>query len=113
MDEKQKELFEVPKDVESSVWQPVSAEEFIEGILVQKLPREGDLSARYHIDLFGSGNKMIWGTAVLDQRMTLVAVGDYVKVTYKGKVKTKDSKRDVHIWKVESAKRKELKNQLF
>ena len=113
MNEQQKELFEQPRDVEPEVWQPKVEGESIEGILIRKCSPEHDVSARYYLDLFGSGTKLLWGTAVLDQRMALVEIGDYVKVTYKGKVKTKDSKREVHIWKVESAKRKEGKNQLF
>ena len=98
-----KNEFEEYKDAESDVWKPENKEDVIEGILVNKIDKTGDISARYYID--DSKNvMMVWGTAVLDQRMSLVSVGDKVRITYKGKEETTKGRR-VHIFKVEVAKR--------
>lgn len=44
----------------------------------------------------------IWGTTILDQRMTPVKIGQQVKITYKGLgEKGKGGKQAPHLWKVE------------
>ena len=117
IDEKEKEIpeekvqdtTEVPKgfgelkDVEPNIWKAEKDGDCISGILVNIEPRVGDLSAKYFLD-DGSAIKMVWGCRVLDDRMALAHIGDYVRITYKGVTETK-SKRKLHLYKVEVAER--------
>jgi hypothetical protein len=112
--EKQNELFGEFRDVEGDIWKPKAPGDSITGILIGKILPIGELSSRFYLDLGEKGEdlgkkgrKLVWGTAVLDQRMALVDVGSLVKITWKGKEKCKKGTREVHIWKVEEAKRKE------
>lgn len=82
----------------NNVWKYEKEGDQIEGVLVSKQERTKDVSARYHIDT-GKGIVMVWGTAVLDNRMMSVNVGEQVRITYK---KTEEkNKKKVHIFKVE------------
>lgn len=111
MDEEQKKVFDDFKDVDSDVWTPKNVGDSIEGVLVHKIAREGEISARYYVDIWGKSRKLVWGTAVLDNRMALVEVGNAVRITYKGKEKNKKG-QPLHIWKVEEAERKWTKEEL-
>jgi hypothetical protein len=91
------------KDVEPNIWKPEEDGDNIQGILVNKEARSGELSARYFID-DNEGIKLVWGCKVLNSRMELVNIGDFVKITYKGLTETKKG-RKLHLYKVEAAER--------
>jgi len=89
------------RPVEPGVWKPVKEGDQIVGVLLRKEPRSGDISARYHIEN-RSGIHMLWGSTVLDDRMSYVKVGQIVKIEYKGTTSNKKG-RDVHLYKIEVA----------
>lgn len=87
------------KTIEPNVWKPEEEEAKIEGVLLHKEDAIGELSARYKLEN-SDGIYLVWGSAVLDDRMSCVSVGEKVRITYKGKSKNKRG-QDVKIFKVE------------
>ena len=53
-----------------------------------------------------TGFKLVWGTTVLANRMKLVKVGDYIRITFKGMQKNKRG-QDLKIYEVKRKKTKE------
>ena len=47
------------------------------------------------------GVKSVWGSAILDTRMTFVKIGEKVKITYKGLGEAKAGRNPPKIFKVE------------
>ena len=95
------------KDVDPGVWKYENDGDSVFGVLIHKEPRDeaNELSARYYLDT-KDGKTMVWGSAVLDDRLKLVEIGTPLRITYKGTQKNKKG-RDVHIFKVEEAKKKQ------
>ena len=90
--------------VEPSVFKPVKAGDHIIGRLVSKEPRDeaANLSARYYLEHQGETH-LVWGSAVLDDRMQFVNTGEVVRITYKDKIKNKRN-QDMNLYTVEVAK---------
>jgi hypothetical protein len=63
-----------------------------------------DLSAKYFIET-STGMMMVWGSAVLDDKMKLVKIGKPVRITYKGAKKNAKG-RDFKVFSVETGKKK-------
>ena len=89
-------------EIEPNIWKPENEGDNITGVLKAKTPAENELSARYHLETT-SGQFLVWGSAVLDDRMRYVDIGNEVRITYKGKTKNKKN-QDVKLFKVETAK---------
>ena len=91
------------KTIEPSVWKPKQIGEAIIGVVVGKIPRNEttSLSARYQIKN-EKGLYLIWGSAVLDDRMQYVSIGNTVRITYNGKTKNKRN-QDVNLFTVDIA----------
>ena len=91
------------KPIEPNVWKPQAQGECIIGVLVNKVPKDENtgLSAKYQIEN-EEGMLLIWGGAVLDDRMQYVKIGSKVRITYDGKTKNKRN-QDVNLFKVEVA----------
>jgi hypothetical protein len=96
------------KEIEPNVWKPANPGDSIEGVLVNKVPREQDMSAKYYIEVTEpsgkTGIKMLWGSTVLDDRMQFVDPGQKVRITFKEKKKNKKN-QDLNIYKVEVAQK--------
>jgi hypothetical protein len=93
------------KTVEPGVWKPEKDGDSIIGVLLSKQPKEGQLSARYLLEVEKDGKKepmMVWGSTVLDDRMNIVQFGKLVRITFVGKEKNKRG-QDLNIYKVEVA----------
>ena len=90
--------------VEPSVFKPVNVGDQIIGRLVSKEPRNeaANLSARYYLQHQGETH-LVWGSAVLDDRMQFVNTGQVVRITYKDKIKNKRN-QDMNLYTVEVAK---------
>jgi len=90
--------------VEPSVFKPVNAGDHIIGRLVSKEPKDeaANLSARYYLEHQGETH-LVWGSAVLDDRMQFVNTGEVVRITYKDKIKNKRN-QDMNLYTVEVAK---------
>ncbi len=72
--------------VEPGIWKHENEGDAIFGVLINTEPKDeaNDLSAKYYIETV-TGMMMVWGSAVLDDRMKLVKLGTPVRITYMGK----------------------------
>ena len=85
-------------------WKPTKEGEFVEGLYISKETNVGtNQSNIYYIEKLENHEVIqLWGTTILDQRMTPVKIGQQVRITYKGLgEKGKGGKQAPHIWKVE------------
>ena len=91
------------KPIEPNVWKPQTQGQCIIGVLVNKEPKDENtgLSAKYQLEN-EEGMLLIWGGAILDDRMQYVKIGSKVRITYDGKTKNKRN-QDVNLFKVEVA----------
>jgi len=89
--------------IEPEVWKQEKEGDMIEGVLIKKDTNIGPNNSRtYHLEKEGRVI-MIWGTTVLDDKMALINVGDYVRITYLGKKQGK-KQSPTKIFKVEKKK---------
>lgn len=89
------------KEIVPSVWEYEKDGDFVEGVLlIVKHDVGPNKSLLYNIET-SQGVKSVWGSAVLDEKMALVRLGDRVKITYKGKGEAKKGKNAPKIFKVE------------
>jgi len=79
----------------------------LEGILVNKMPGDDNISTRYYVDV-GECVRMIWGTAILDNRLSSANIGDKIRITFNG-TKSIGKNKTLHLFKVEIAKPKPKK----
>jgi hypothetical protein len=95
------------KPIEPNVWKPKEAGESIIGVIVSKTPKDEQtgLSAKYQLEN-EQGMFLIWGSAVLDDRMQYVAARSKVRIPYNGKTKNKRN-QDVNLFTVEIAENRE------
>ena len=92
--------------VEPGIWKSENEGDYIFGVLINSEPKDdaNDTSAKYFIETT-TGMMMVWGSAVLDDRMKLVKIGTPVRITYKGK-KQNQKGRDFKVFSVETGKKK-------
>lgn len=86
------------KTIDPGTWKPEKEGDSIEGVLIDKTPKTADVGAKYHIEN-QDGMFLVWGSAILDDRMKYVNVGDEVRVVFKGKAKNKKG-QDVNLYDV-------------
>lgn len=75
--------------VEIDTWKPQEKDESVEGIFIKAEPEVGtNKSMLYSIEV---NNKptAVWGSAVLDTKMSAVKPGDLIKIVYLGKGEAK------------------------
>ena len=97
--ENQKEF----EEINPSTWIPEKEGDQVEGKVVNKRTNVGVNESNAY-DLENEGTQvMVWGSAVLDSRMEYIDVGDFVRITFKGKQKNSKG-QDTKIFKVEKAK---------
>ncbi len=98
-------------NVEPGVWKYEKEGDSIFGVLIHREPRDeaNDRNARYYLET-NEGKMMVWGTAVLDDRLKLVEVGTPIRITFNGKQKNSKG-RDINIFKVETGKKKQAQQQ--
>ena len=91
------------KPIEPRVWKPKKEGETIIGVVISKTPKDesGGLSAKYQLEN-SQGMVLIWGSAVLDDRMHYVPVGSKVRITFEGRTKNK-RQQTVNLFRVEVA----------
>lgn len=90
------------EEINPNVWKPEQEGDSVEGVLVTRIIGNENNSNRYYIE--NAGNRyMLWGSSVLDERMQLVACGQYVKITYNG-TKPLEKGKTLKLFKVEVAK---------
>jgi len=71
--------------VEPGVWKPLNDGDSIEGTLISvQNSTKYENNKIYHMECLDGKQLAIFGTTVLDDRMTFVKVGDKIKIVYKG-----------------------------
>lgn len=92
----------VYKEINPETWTYDKDGDFIEGVLVRSESDVGvNKSNIYTIETEPNKFVGVWGSTILDQRMSLVNVGDKIKITYKGLSEKKAGKNPAKIFKVE------------
>lgn len=86
------------KEIQPNIWKP-EQEDSIQGVLVSKEESKGAFGSTAYAIENKEGQFIIWGTAVLDERMKYIEVGDQVKIEYKGTTKNQKGQL-VKIYKV-------------
>lgn len=89
------------KEIEPSIWKPEKEGDFIEGILVQKQEDVGENKSMLYGMEVPDGVKNVWGSAILDERMAFIKVGQKVRITFKGLAEAKKGRSPAKIFKVE------------
>lgn len=90
------------KEVNPDFWSYENEGDVIEGTLVKVEDEVGmNKSKIYSLESEPGVFKSVWGSTILDQRMTLVKVGQRVRITYKGLSEKKPGKNPAKIFKVE------------
>ena len=91
------------EEISPNVWKPQNKGDAIEGTLVLKRTNVGpNESNAYYLEKDGH-QTMVWGTTVIDDRMTFVNVGDYIRITFKD-ILENAKKQPLKVFKVEKAK---------
>ena len=89
--------------VEPNVWKAEKEGDSIEGALISRKEEVGVNKSRvYYIDN-KEGTSMVWGSTVLDDRMSIIKIGDVIRITFKGTEKNNRG-QDTKIFKVERAR---------
>lgn len=92
----------VYKEVNPETWTYEKDGDFIEGILVKSESEVGvNKSNIYTLETTPGTFIGVWGSTILDQRMSLVNIGSKIKITYKGLSKKKAGKNPAKIFRVE------------
>ena len=94
--------------INPGVWKPTTAGEEIVGVLVSvQDSTKYENNKIYHIDAIEANGsrsqKVVFGTTVLDDRMSYIKVGDTVKIIFKGTVQNA-KKQDTKIFEVYKGK---------
>ena len=71
------------KTIEPSVWKPMKEGDFIEGVLISKESKGSFDSSAYSLET-KEGQMLVWGSAVLDERMKFCNPGDLLRIEFKG-----------------------------
>lgn len=91
------------EEIQPGIWKPENDGDSIHGVLISKKENVGtNESNAYYIEN-KDGQHMVWGSTILDDRLSLVNVGDTIKITYKGTQQNKKG-QPVKIFKVERQK---------
>ncbi len=93
------------KTIEPGIWKPEQKGDRIAGVFINRVPRDeqAGISAKYYLEN-RTGTYLVWGSAVIEDRMQYVKPGDLVRITYLGKTKNKRN-QDVNMFTVETAQK--------
>jgi hypothetical protein len=90
------------KEINPNVWTYEKDGDAIEGILVKKEDKVGtNESTIYSLETSPGIFMSVWGSVILDQKMSLVKEGQKIRITYKGLSEKKPGKNAAKLFKVE------------
>ena len=75
------------KPINPGVWKPLNDGDTMEGVLVSSELGKKFGGKVYHLETPKGEQVVIFSTTVLEDRMSYVKVGEYVKIIYKGTMK--------------------------
>jgi hypothetical protein len=88
------------KEVQPNIWKPETKGDQVEGVLIGKDSNKGSFeSMAYSIETKDKAHLLIWGCAVLDERMKYVNVGEEIKVVFDGEGQNKKG-QNIKLFKV-------------
>jgi hypothetical protein len=72
-------------EIQPNIWKPINIGDSVEGILVGVDQTVGrNESNIYSLETPEGLKWKVWGTAIIDDRMKYIKVGDKIKITYEG-----------------------------
>lgn len=74
--------------IEQEIWKPTEENNTIIGTLIGKAQKDENIGARYYVEN-ETGKYVVWGSAILDNKMQFVDVGQVVMISYEGKSKNR------------------------
>lgn len=90
------------QELNPTTWTYSQEGDFIEGILIRSQDDVGTNKSKLYSIETPEGVKSVWGATILDERMSLVKVGDKIRITFKGFAKdNKKGKNPAKLFKVE------------
>ena len=90
------------KEINPSIWTYGKEGDSIEGVLVDSQDDVGvNKSKLYSLEVSKGDFQSVWGSAVLDQRMSLVKIGEKIRITFKGLSEASPGKNPAKIFSVE------------
>lgn len=89
------------EEVNPEFWTYTKDGDFIEGVLVNSKNGVGENSSMLYVIETSEGFKNVWGSTILDSRMSVVKLGSKLKITYKGLGEKSKGKNPPKIFKVE------------
>ena len=90
--------------VEPNVWKYENPEDSIEGVYITKKEDVGVHNSKAYYIENKAGQHLVWGSTVLDDRMSIIKVGEYIKITFMGTQKNQRG-QDTKIFKVQREER--------
>lgn len=82
-------------------WKPTEKGDSIAGVLIAKKENVGENKSKlYTLETQEDGVKSVWGSAVLDMRMELAKVGEFITIEFKGREDSSKGKQPTKIFKV-------------
>lgn len=87
------------EEIQPNIWKPENPGDAIEGILIGKESEKGDYKSSAYALETKQGQFLVWGSAVIDERMKYVDVGEKVKIMFEGKENNKKG-QPVNIFKI-------------
>lgn len=88
------------KEIEGGEIRELDKDESVEAIYTGTQAGEAGRSALHNFEELNGEPFKLWGSAILDDRLSQVAEDTRVRVTYGGMGKSKTG-NDLHLWKVE------------
>lgn len=100
------------EEIKPGIWDYKNQPELI-GKLVKKEADVGpNKSNLYTVEKEDGSLISIWGSAVLDQRLIFVEIGEQIKIQYLGDSKPKPGRKGTHLYRVFHPKAKHEKDKL-
>ena len=76
------------EEIQPNIWKPEQEGDALEGVLISK-----DKAGQYDSNTYAldtpKGQVSLWGTAILNDKMKYVNVGETVKIVFEGRTETK------------------------
>lgn len=94
------------KNIEPTIWKPENEGDSIEGTLIKVDKDRGKFkSVVYNLEVVEDGEikqKFIFGTTILNDKMSYICIGDPIKIIYKGEHESNEGRvKDFDVFKGE------------
>jgi len=94
------------KEIKPNIWKPEQPGDNITGVLISKDSDKGSFNSQSYAISNQNGEFLVWGSTVLDDRMSYIEVGSKIKIEFVGEEANKKGQM-VKIYKVFVSKQAE------